>query len=177
MLEAGRLALPAEEDEEAMYQLAVEFLPEHGFKRYEISNYARDGAECRHNLKYWQYQPYLGLGTAAHSFWEAKRWSNIPDIGEYLHRLEQGQSVVSGRERPDVPVAMAEFTFLALRTAAGLSFAAFHRQFGVSFSEVYGDTIDRLSAQGLVCRGREGIALSALGMKYGNKVFASFLPD
>jgi oxygen-independent coproporphyrinogen-3 oxidase len=57
-----------------MYDMAAFLLPASGFARYEISNYARPGNECRHNLKYWRYEPYIGVGAAAHSFWQGSGW-------------------------------------------------------------------------------------------------------
>lgn len=174
---AGELALPDEDAEDAMYELAAAFLPAQGFSRYEISNFARPGFACRHNLKYWRYRPYLGLGAAAHSFWRGERLANTADIGEYIRRLAAGDSPLASRERPDKPTAMAEYAFLALRTAAGLDYADFAACFGESFAGRYGETLAKFAGQGLVDTGADGIRLTAAGMKYGNIVFAGFLPD
>ncbi len=174
---AGRLALPDEEDEEAMYDMAAAFLPAHGFRRYEISNYARPGAECRHNMKYWRYEPYVGVGAAAHSFWQGERTANVADVREYIARVAAGGEATISRERPAPAVAMAEYAFLALRTAEGVSFAAFAARFGEDFLRRYGAVVDRLAGQGLVAADGDGLRLTAQGQKYGNVVFASFLPD
>ena len=72
MHQQGTLKLPDEDTDEAMYELTTQLLPTKGFARYEISNFAKAGYECRHNLKYWQYQPYIGVGAAAHSFWQGR---------------------------------------------------------------------------------------------------------
>ena len=174
---AGSLDLPDEDSEDAMYELAASWLPAHGFERYEISNYAKPGAECRHNLKYWRYQPYIGLGAAAHSFWRGERIANTADIGGYIDRLAAGHPPEASRERSVPAVAMAEFIFLALRTAAGLSFPAFAAEFGVLFPSRYASTSEKLAARGLVAMVGETLRLTPLGMKYGNVVFAAFLPD
>jgi oxygen-independent coproporphyrinogen-3 oxidase len=176
-LAAGELLLPDEDEEEAMYGHTAEFLPAYGFERYEISNFARPGAACRHNLKYWHSQPYIGIGAAAHSFWQGERLANTADIGGYIGRLAAGASPLASRERPERPVAMAEYVFLALRTAAGLSYAGFADAFGESFGGRYGEITEKLISRGLLAAGAEGIRLTAAGMKYGNIVFASFLPD
>jgi len=172
----GRLALD-EEAEEAMYDEAVAFLPAHGFARYEISNYARPGAECRHNLKYWRYEPYGGVGAAAHSFLHGERSANTADVGDYIARVMAGESPTASVERPPPAVAMAEYTFLALRTAAGVSYADFAVRFGVKFTDLYGEVVGKMSQQGLVAAGEDGIRLTTRGQKYGNVVFAAFLPD
>ena len=176
-LAQGRLRLPDEAEEEAMYQAAVHFLPEQGFGRYEISNFAKPGAECRHNLKYWRYQPYLGLGTAAHSFLAGERIANTADLGEYIRRLESDELPVASRETPTGAIAIAEYAFLALRTVQGLSLVEFARHFGQDFMGLYGVKVEKLHAQGLLSTDPEGIRLTPLGMKYGNIAFASFLPD
>lgn len=173
----GELPLPDEDEEEAMYELATTFLPDCGLDRYEISNFARSGAACRHNLKYWRYRPYLGLGAAAHSFWQGERLANIAAVDEYIRLVLAGELPLAGRERPDRLTAMAEYAFLALRTAAGLDYADFAACFGESFGDRYGGTVADLAGRGLLTARADGIRLTAAGMKYGNVVFASFLPD
>jgi oxygen-independent coproporphyrinogen-3 oxidase len=173
----GELPLPDEDEEEAMYELTASFLPTHGFARYEISNYAGDGAACRHNLKYWRYRPYLGLGAAAHSFWQGERLANTAAVDDYIRLALAGASPLAERERPGHLTAMAEYAFLALRTAAGLDYADFAACFGESFAALYGNRVDRLAEKGLLTAYAGGIRLTATGMKYGNVVFASFLPD
>jgi oxygen-independent coproporphyrinogen-3 oxidase len=174
---AGRLALPDEEDEEAMYDAAASFLPAHGFRRYEISNYARPGAECRHNMRYWRYGQYIGVGAAAHSFWQGERSANTADVKDYIARVTAGGEATVSRERPAPAVAMAEYAFLALRTAEGVSFADFAARFGEDFPRRYGAVAGKLAGQGLVAADGEGLRLTARGQKYGNVVFAAFLPD
>lgn len=174
---AGRLILPDEDDEDEMYELTNEFLPAMGFGRYEISNYARPGAQCRHNLKYWRYEPYIGVGVAAHSFWQGERFANTANIGDYIDRLAAGESPVIARERPAPAVAMAEYAFLALRTATGVSFRDFAARFGIEFPRLYEAVIAGLVRKGLIAAGEDGIRLTVRGQKYGNIVFASFLPD
>ncbi len=173
---AGELALPDEDEEVAMYDMAAFLLPASGFARYEISNYARPGNECRHNLKYWRYEPYIGVGAAAHSFWQGERLANTDDVRDYISRVSAGETPVVSRERPDGAVAMAEYVFLALRTAAGVSWPDFAARFGCDFTERYGATIAELSRRGLVAAGRDSLRLTAQGQKYGNIVFAAFLP-
>ena len=175
--EAGKLELPDESEEVAMYDMTNDFLPGHGFHRYEISNYAKKGAECRHNLKYWRFHPYLGFGAAAHSFIQGDRLANTADIAEYIAAISQGREPLECRETPEPDVAMAEYAFLALRTAQGLSFQDFADHFGVNFFTCYGKVVEKFSAQGLLTKDGERIQLTETGMKFGNIVFAAFLPE
>lgn len=173
---SGKLKLPSEDEEAAMYELAVAGLTSRGFCRYEISNYARSGCACRHNLKYWHYQPYLGFGAAAHSFLAGERSANTGCIEEYIERMDRGENSVEYSENTDRENAMAEFVFLALRTADGLSVNAFNNYFKADFAGKFAKTVNELAEQGLLARSVDNIWLTALGMRYGNIVFARFLP-
>lgn len=173
----GLLSLPPEDIEEAMYDLTVSLLPDKGLCRYEISNYARLGYECRHNLKYWRYQPYLGLGAAAHSFIDGERFNNTDNILDYIVALTDNRSPLAEQEKVDMETAMAEYIFLALRMTAGFKFKDFFQSFGVEFREKFGTTVDLLTQRQLVLVTHDAICLTPLGMKYGNQVFAAFLPE
>lgn len=173
---AGRMALPPEEEEEAMYDLLNDFLPSQGFARYEISNYAVGGRECRHNLKYWRYLQYRGFGVAAHSFDGADRFANTEDISYYIERLASQKSSEDFRETLDEPTAMAEFVFLSLRTTKGLSKQDFADRFGKNFIEIFETPVCRLTKMGLLVEENDSWHLTARGMKLGNQAFAEFLP-
>jgi oxygen-independent coproporphyrinogen-3 oxidase len=173
----GLLALPDEESDEAMYDLATRFLPKHGFRRYEISNFALPGMECRHNLKYWHYQPYLGVGVAAHSFLAGERSANTTDVREYIQQVGQGRLPVTFREALDLPTAMAEFVFLALRTANGMAIRDFNAYFHQDFFQQYANIVANLKKRNLLAVHHDSICLTESGMKYGNVVFRAFLPN
>lgn len=175
MREAFRLSLPDEAYEEAMYELAINFLGQQRFLRYEISNYAQTGRECRNNLKYWQYEPYIGIGAYAHSFFLGKRMVNICDIGKYIEYINKGKSIIESVEPQDKLTSMAEFAFMALRTNKGLNIARFYETFGESLMVRYGRKISLLEKQGLLNINSDRVYLTAKGMKYGNHVFGSFI--
>jgi len=175
-LSAGRVTLPEEDDELAMYELATRFLPDHGYLRYEISNYAQPGKECRHNLKYWRYQSYLGFGAAACSFFADERLTNTMDVREYIVDVNADKSPVAIKERIEKDTAMAEYVFLALRTKEGIRFAEFFHRFCVDFPSYYMEEIKTLRQQQLIYVTAHGIGLTVLGMRFGNRVFAAFLP-
>ena len=178
MQQQGRLHLPQDELTEKMYDYITAVLPEHGYQRYEISNFALPGYESRHNFSYWQDVPYLGFGSGAHSYWRDFRYQNPDRIEVYMEEVFQGKAMCHVEEKITEKAHMEEFCFLALRTAAGISVRRFTAVFSRDVHEVYGESIRRLVEKGLLLEDRERIYLSPLGMKYGNQVFAEFLlPD
>ena len=177
--EEGKLTtnphLPTEETERAMYELTKSVLHSHGYERYEISNYARPGKECRHNLGYWNRTSYRGFGLGAASLVENTRFTNTSDLSEYLNtpegtmipRLEQ--MVLSAQEQ------MEETMFLGLRKMDGVPKAEFYQKFGRSMSQVYGDVIKKMIAQGLLTENRDAVRLTEEGISVSNYVMAEFL--
>ena len=175
MADMGKLQLPTDELVEAMHDYIVEKLPEAGYQRYEISNYALSGYESKHNLSYWQDVDYLGLGSGAHSYWQGTRYENPRSIDDYISALEAGRLPATVEEQVDKQAHMEEYCFLGLRTAAGIDKNLFQQKFGVDLFTVYGRTIEKLVALDLLQHTARGIALTTLGMKYGNQVFGEFL--
>lgn len=113
------LSFPTEETEEAQYGLLCETAQEHGFAHYEISSFAKDGYRSRHNLNYWKRGEYLGFGAAAHSHWNGKRFSNLPDLRAYLQDPLEANDYRQA-ERISETEAWEESVFLGLRTADGI---------------------------------------------------------
>ena len=174
--EKGCLPLPQAEDEEAMYEHIVHTLPACGYRRYEISNFARPGFESRHNLSYWKNVPYLGVGAAAHSYLDGMRWANESDTAAYIRALSAGAPVRTPEDAARTAAnAMEEYAFLALRTAEGIDEQDFFRTFGVPVDAPYGTVIADLIAQGFLLRLDGRIHLTERGMKFGNEIFYSFL--
>ena len=175
MKEMGKLSLPDDDTVEAMYDAMTSFLPQHGYARYEISNFAKPGFESRHNLSYWQDVPYLGLGAAAHSYLEGQRYENVRDIPAYIEGIRLGRSIRREEEPATRRIAMEEFAFLALRTAEGIDKQRFAKKFGVTLEEIYHEAIAKLKGQGLLEDTGDSVHLTELGMKYGNAAFEAFL--
>lgn len=144
--ESGDLSLPSEDDAATAYLCVHEELSNAGFNHYEISNFARPGYECRHNLGYWQRRTYLGLGAGAHSL-QTRNWGerlSVPaDLDLYRQHLAAGMATAISIEVCDQQLAMAETLYLGLRTVAGISDAAFSRHFGRSIAEVFPGAIAR----------------------------------
>lgn len=175
MVDDGQAILPLEEEEEAMYDWITAYLPQQGYYRYEISNYARTGRECRHNLKYWQFDAYIGLGSAAHSFVECKRLANERIPSDYIRRMHAEGSASLSEEAETIAELQGEYIFLALRTTQGVDIDDFCHTFGTDFFALYGDVIERMKNERLLEQAGRYIRLTELGMKYGNRVFAQFV--
>lgn len=175
--EQGKLFLPNETVEDEMYEFVVRQLPELGFERYEISNFAKAGYESRHNLKYWQCLPYLGLGAAAHSCFKEKRFYNEQCIEKYIQKIKWKQNVVVHEETLSLKDKMEEFCFLGLRKQTGISSAEFMNTFGYELKDIYGNILEKLKEQKLIVDFNGQIFLTNRGMKYGNQVFCEFLLD
>ena len=172
---AGRLALPDENLCADMYDLITETLPALGFRRYEISNFARKNFESRHNVGYWTGKKYFGFGAGAHSFDGKFRTSNIRDVATYIEQIGVGKSVSIVEEVVTRKAAMEEFCFLGLRMVNGINARTFAKNFGANIFDVFGGVIEKNRRLGLLAIDGEKIYLTERGMSLGNEVFADFL--
>lgn len=163
--------LPDEESERAMYELTGALLADYGYERYEISNYAKAGFACRHNIGYWTGEEYLGLGLGASSYIEETRFCNTSALGEYLEEDFAPREVqhLSKNDR------MAEFFYLGLRMSAGVAKSEFVRRFGLRAEAVYGDVLGELVAQKLLDDTGTHYRLTPFGRDVSNQVLYRFL--
>jgi putative oxygen-independent coproporphyrinogen III oxidase len=167
LVAAGRMTEPAEDDLADRYDTACAALAAAGYAHYEVSNWARDGHACRHNLTYWRRGRYLGLGAGAHEFdGTARRW-NVSGVPDYLNHVRQRRRPTDGEERLDPEQARFEAVALRLRTAGGLD-PEEARALGV---DPDGEEAARLRAAGLL--GPDpGLALTEQGMFLHGEVVA-----
>ncbi len=175
MQESGTLILPDEDSERQMYALTEELLGRYGFRRYEISNYATEGYECRHNCGYWRRREYLGLGTGAASLMKECRFSNGTGLEAYL---QDPLGIRSEVQKLTVEEQMEEFMFLGLRMMEGVSEDAFREAFGRELKEVYGPVILNNMQDGLLeCTESRPVfyRLTHRGIDLSNYVMAQFL--
>ena len=163
--------LPDEESERAMYELTGEMLAAHGYERYEISNYARPGYECRHNIGYWTGEPYLGVGLGASSYIDACRYCNTSDLDAYL----AGDFSAYERQQLSKEDRMAEFFYLGLRMTRGVEKAAFVQRFGMRAEQVYGEVLAQLVGQQLLEDTGSGYRFTPYGRDVSNQVLYRFL--
>jgi putative oxygen-independent coproporphyrinogen III oxidase len=150
MCRRGEVVLPDEERFADLYRQVDQRLTAAGYGHYEISNFARPGRECRHNLGYWQRRPYLGVGAGAHSFdargW-GERWAVPDDLERYRARLTAGLEPAEFLEALSRRQAMGETLYLGLRTACGVSDRSFRERFGCGLAEAFPEALPRLSGQ------------------------------
>ena len=172
---AGNLPLPDDDTCADMYDIITETLPAFGFRRYEISNFARENFFSRHNIGYWTGKKYFGFGAGAHGFDGSLRTSNIRDVAAYIRRIDAGESVAEIEEVVTRRAAMEEFCFLGLRMVDGISSRTFAENFGESIFDIFGAVIERNRQRGLLDINGEKIFLTSRGMSLGNEVFADFL--
>lgn len=165
----GKLALPEEEIERDMYEIVRETLAEHGFHQYEISNFARQGYACRHNIGCWTRVPYLGFGCAAHSFFNECRTMNPSQLDAYLAG-EAPQTETISREE-----ARFESMMLGLRMTCGVSDEEFTRMHGLSIREAFGDKLAKPINAGLLEWYGSVLRLTRLGMDLQNSVLVDLM--
>lgn len=166
--------LPSEETERNMYYRTREILEEYGYYRYEVSNYAKPGYECRHNLGYWERKEYAGFGLGAASLVKDRRYNNVSDWDEYIESCGSRKVNEELLEKKD---AMAEFMFLGLRKTKGIDKQEFFDMFDVEYDSVYGKVSKRLTAKGFLRVEEQRVMLTDLGIDVSNVVLAEFLPD
>lgn len=171
----GTLELPVEEELEAMDALTADKMAKYQYEQYEISNYAKKGYACRHNLCYWERGEYIGLGLGASSFFQGERFKRCTDMGRYIGQKEMLDFKREDVHRLSTKEAMEEFMFLGLRLTKGIEVEEFYRCFLVSVYEVYEKTMEKLREQGLLLDREGRIYLSERGRMLGNYVFSCFL--
>lgn len=177
--------LPSEELDRAMYAWTKEWLHSQGYERYEISNYARRGKECRHNNFYWTGIPYLGFGIGAASLYGQTRYTNLDDRNTYTDMLLNKKEQYNPKEllhnlRREIHVRteeeqIEEFVFLGLRRMEGISEEVFQKQFSRSFDSVYGEILSRYVCQGFLRREKGQIMLTDAGIDVSNIILSEFL--
>lgn len=173
--------LPGELLDREMYHITRKMLGDAGYARYEISNYAREGKSCRHNIGYWTGAPYLGLGLGASSLVRQQRFRVTGDMKTYLQYSSEDFArgkQYKDRERLSRQRQMEEFAFLGLRMTAGICDQDFRERFQTGLRDVYGQVIDELTAEGWIYSPESGrYALTASGMDVANPIMARFLLD
>lgn len=171
------LDLPDEDAERQMAADAVEILRDHGYARYEISNFARPGFACRHNIGYWDGTPYLSFGLGASSYMDHTRWRNTRSMEKYLKNASFPACLRRDVEILTIENRMEEFMFLGLRMTAGISKSVFAKRFGVSMNEIYGAKIEHFVREKLLTNSGDRVFLTERGMDLANMVMAEFLLD
>lgn len=169
-VQEGRAIIPDDDAVNEMQRMAVHFLQQHGFARYEISNYARPGCESRHNSTYWQGGEYLGLGCAAHSMMNNMRFSNPPELDRYL----AGERMLDKAERSESD-RKDEMIMLATRMVRGLDLEKWQREFGEDFLAAKAKQIRKLENYGLIEIQENHLRLTVPGLELQDSVVLELL--
>jgi len=174
-LESGDLDLPGEEQLVLMDEITFARCDEAGFDRYEISNYAKDGLWCRHNLVYWKNEEYLGVGASAVSYVAGRRMKNIMAALEYCRKNERGESLIVQSERLAKEGSLRETVVMGLRMVGGVSTKRLFERYGVDLREYYGQLLTRLQDDGLIEWHEDHLLLTEYGLRFANQVMADLV--
>ena len=172
--EEGRKLLPDEDSEREMYHETKRFLRECGYERYEISNYAKPGRECRHNIGYWTGVPYLGLGLGASSYMNGSRFAVSSDMQQYLGEKPGTFTDLEKLTKKDME---EEFFYVGLRMVSGVSLTEFKKRFGVSAQEVYPGLMETFVEEKAAEFRGDRFVLTDYGLDVSNYIMAQFLQD
>lgn len=172
--EEGRKLLPDEDSEREMYHETKRFLRDCGYERYEISNYAKPGRACRHNIGYWTGLPYLGLGLGASSYMDGCRFAVNSDMKQYL---EEKPGMFTDVEKLTKKDMEEEFFYVGLRMTAGVSLPEFERRFGVPAKDVYPGLMEMFVEEKAAVFQGDRFVLTDYGLDVSNYIMAQFLQD
>lgn len=170
----AQLPLPSEEEEDTINTIVSRTLEKHGYRHYEISNYAKQGMPSRHNLHYWHSDPYLGFGVSAYSFFDGVRYGNASDFSAYLF---DPTACLAERESITEASLAYEWIMLRLRLAEGLSLSEYRARFGVDLLCAHEKTIKVFVERGLMQVADGRLSLTERGFRLSNSILISFMPD
>jgi oxygen-independent coproporphyrinogen-3 oxidase len=167
--------IPDEDTDRLMYQETKRLMSLHGYERYEISNYAKKGFECRHNIVYWQRGNYVGFGIGASSMLENVRWKNTEDIGAYIEHKGNSKDCQADIQFLGENECMEEYMFLGLRMMKGVSKTDFIDIFGKKITDIYAEVIDKWTKLGMILDEGDYYRLSDKGIDVSNVILADFI--
>ena len=176
--ERGQLPIPDEDSEYDMYRAAVAMMDNRGYRQYEISNFAKPGRMCKHNLKYWNCDEYLGFGPAAHSYFNGTRFSFVRNIEAYIkgiENIENNVGITEGSEEIRGRAQMGEYIMLRLRLNEGIPLGEFRRRFGCDFLEMYGERAGYYFKNGYMKKYGDNVFLTLPGMFVSNYILSDIL--
>jgi oxygen-independent coproporphyrinogen-3 oxidase len=171
----AKARVPDEDSVAEWYLQTIDFMDDRGYPQYEISNFARPGCECRHNLKYWLREPVLGLGVAGHSYDGISRYANVSNLGSYLDAVAEGRSPIEWRERLSVTRNLEETVFLGLRLNRGLDWDRVRQLYGTDQLAGCEATLKDMEEMGLLEWQGCVVRLTRRGMLLSNEVFQKFV--
>jgi len=169
------LEIPDGDRQADMYELASSSFIDNGYIQYEISNFAKPGFECRHNIVYWLGDEYVGFGPGAASYVDSTRFRRIANVDQYLAAQSEKKNTIEFLENLSTRRAAAEALVMGLRLADGIDYRRIENKFGVKLTDFIGDIIQKYSDQGLIEIGEENIKLSGNAYFISNSIFSDLI--
>ena len=171
----GKLIMPDDDHQLELYKRTIERLTKKGFHHYEISNFARRGKECKHNITYWENKNTLGLGAGASSYMNGTRFKNINLPAHYIRQVKEKKIAVEHSETLELRQAMGETIMLGLRLLQGISIHQFEKRFQISFINLFRNIISALKEKELVIIEKDYLRLSQKGLFWADSVILEFI--
>lgn len=175
MKDSGMLKRLSEEEELKMYEYTNSFLVNNGYIRYEISNFAKPGRECRHNTVYWENREYIGIGTGAFSYINGERYSSIKNVKEYISAVKSKKRLICFSEKLPQEKRASEILIMALRMTSGISRKEFFNRSGFDLTELFGRQLNNLAQSGLINLDDQRIKLTRKGLTVADSVMMEFV--
>ena len=175
MYERKEFKLLDEDTDIEMYEYTINYLKSHGYNQYEISNYAKEGFECKHNILYWKCENYVGIGTSASGFLDETRYNNLCEIDKYEELILNGKKPIEWEEKLSIKDKIEESIFLGLRMNEGIKFKDFKNKYDFNFLEEYKNEIEKLTKLQLIDINETGMKLTQKGKEISNSVFVEFI--
>lgn len=175
MYEKHEFKLLDEDTDIEMYEYTINYLKSNGYNQYEISNYAKKGFECKHNILYWKCENYVGLGVSASGLLNETRYNNLCELDKYENIIHSGKKPIEWEEKLSIKDEIEERIFLGLRMNEGIKFKDFYEKYNLNFEEEYKNEIDKLKKMKLIETKDEGMKLTQKGREISNSVFVEFM--
>lgn len=170
----GKVKIQDEDYEADLYQFTIDYLTSRGFYQYEVSNFAKTGFECRHNLAYWSHTNYLGLGPSAHSFFENRRWWNYSSLKRYINEIHINKHAQMSQEVLSEFELQSEFIMLALRSK-GLNLQELTEKFGNHWLEQSQIKLNQYIQAGYVIQKENYLSLTSSGYAVCDEILKNLL--
>lgn len=180
-VKTGRIHLAAEGMVLDLFNTAIHFLTDRSFLHYEVSNFARiagpdhEPRTSRHNLKYWSFAPYIGLGPSAHSYLEPERYWNHRSVATYVRQIEAGKSALAEKESLTKEQMMIETIYLGFRTTRGIDLNVFKAKFEISFTQIFDKSIAELETRDMIKMSETHCALTHKGLLFIDSIASMFI--
>ncbi len=175
MYEKDEFEVIDEETDIKMYNLTINYLKENGYNQYEISNYSKDGYECKHNILYWKCGHYIGLGPGASGYIDSYRYNNVNSLNEYHDKLLNNEKPVDFKDDLSIEDKIQEKIFMGLRMNEGIKFEDFKSEFGLNFKVRFKNILSKLKERKLIDIDDEEFKLTQLGREISNSIFIEFM--